>query len=120
MRSVSVDGVWKVTLQSSSGTQPMLIRLQAQGSSLIGEVSIPGMGTRAITGGIALGNRVDVIHPQMEKGVRAGVSGVFREEKTRYTTSSNRREHRKTWFKCVLLFLGAAEPGEPGQSPAGV
>ncbi len=65
-------------------------------------------------------NRVDVIHPEVEEGVRAGVSGVFREEKTRRTTSSYRREHRQAWFKRVLPLLFIAKPGEPGQSPAGV
>jgi hypothetical protein len=40
-----------------------------------------------------LGNRVDVIDPQVDEGVRAGVPRVFREEQTRRTASGYRREH---------------------------
>ncbi len=66
-------------------------------------------------------NSVDVIHPEVNEGVRAGVPGVFREEKTSRTTlSSYRREYGQARFKCVLPFLFIAKPGEPGQSPTGV
>jgi hypothetical protein len=67
-----------------------------------------------------LGNRVDVIDPQVDEGIRARVPGVFWEEQTRRTASRYRREHWKSRFKGVFPLLLIAKPGKPSNSIGGV
>jgi len=59
-------------------------------------------------------NFVEAIDAQVDKGIGAGISGMFREKQTCRTPTSDRCEHWKAGFKRVLPFLLIAQACKPG------